>query len=179
MRALQYRQQSHQFDIGFLGHMESADQYAGIDAGNGTLMRHNLRPTNSPCTLPRSVLRGTAEARLVANTGAAPRFAAADPGAIAGAILIAAIAVGTDADLHRAARAIVESVRFLPCPHAPRTALDKAARDWHKGEATAPRARAQWKARDSAKNVPGPSSIRRLRRGYAGDRRSTAASDQS
>ena len=147
--------------------MESADHYAGFDASNGTLMRHYLRP-NSPRTLPRSMLQGTAEARLVANTGATPRFAAADPGAIAGAILIAAIAVGTDADLHRATRAIVESVRLPACPHAPRTALDKAARDWHKGEAIAPRARAQWKARDSAKNVPGPSSIRRLRRGYAG-----------
>ena len=35
------------------------------------------------------------------------------------------------------------------CPS--RMALDKAARDWQKGEATAPRARAQWKAQDSGR----------------------------
>ena len=56
--------------------------------------------------------RDSPSLRLTFNRSRNPvdLFAAADPGAIVGAILIAAVTVGTDAYLHRASRAIVESV---------------------------------------------------------------------
>lgn len=61
----------------------------------------------------------------------------------------------------------VDTTAGLPAC-SPRSALDKAARHRHKGKATAPRARTHQKARDSAKNVPGPSSIQRLATAYRG-----------
>jgi hypothetical protein len=68
---LQYWGQRDQLDIGFLGHREIGHHYAGVDAGNGTLMRHYLRSASSPGTLPGGMHRGTAEAKLVTGTGAA------------------------------------------------------------------------------------------------------------
>src|SRR5437867_4261914 len=84
-------------------------------------MRHFLRVALAPDALARSVSRCAAVTALVTVRGAAQRLAPAHPRALPGAVLIAAIAVPTDAHMLRAASAAVQPIRLLACPHAPHT----------------------------------------------------------
>ena len=160
--------------MAFLGRGGDGHHYECVDAENGTLMRHFLRSAFPPGALPGRMEQCTAKARLEANAGAVYRLAPADRRAVTRAVLVAAVTVGANAHLRGAPPATIESIRLPACPQCtPRAALDKAAQHWHKRKATAFHAREQWKARGSAKNRPGPSSIRRLQTGYRGtaDRR--------
>jgi hypothetical protein len=81
-------------------------------------MRHFICPTCAPSRLARGVPAGSAPAQLVAQAGAAQRFAAAHPGARPRAVDVATIAAAANAHLHRAARATVEPMRLPQQPHA-------------------------------------------------------------
>src|SRR5260370_17581015 len=84
-------------------------------------MRHFLRMASAPDALPRSVSTRATVAVLVALRGAAQRLASTHPRTLAGAVLVAAVAVPTDAHLLRAALAAIQPIRLLACPHAPHT----------------------------------------------------------
>jgi hypothetical protein len=84
-------------------------------------MRHFLHVALAPDALARGMSTRAAIAVLVALTGAAQRLAPANPRAFAGAVLVAAVAVPTDAHLLRAAPATVQPIGLLSCLHAPHT----------------------------------------------------------
>src|SRR5207237_7700486 len=95
--------------------------YERDDRAQGTLMRHFLHLALAPDALARSVSRRAAIALLVALTGTVQRLAPAHPRTLPGTVLIAAVAVPTDAHLLRAAPATVQPIGLLACLHAPRT----------------------------------------------------------
>ena len=99
----------------------SRRHYGRAERLRGTLMRHFLRLPRAPRALPRRVATRSAVALLVAGTGAAQRLAPANPRALRRAVLVAAVAVPTDAHLLRAAPATVQPIALLARPHAPRT----------------------------------------------------------
>ncbi len=110
-------------DMGPLGRGLGRDgrHYDRVGAGEGTLMRHFLRSALAPGTLLGGVQTRPAVAQLVAFTGAAQRLAPANPRALPGAVLVAAVAVPTDAHLLRAAPAVVQPIGRLACLHLPHT----------------------------------------------------------
>ena len=78
-------------------------------------------------------------AALVANTGPAYRLAPAQPSTFSSAVLMAVVAVPTDAHLLRTAPATVQPIALLARPHAPGTPhWTTPRRAWHKGNANAP-----------------------------------------
>jgi hypothetical protein len=132
----------------FRGRGGDDHHYAGVGAGNGTLMRHFLHQAFAPGTLPGGMEQGPAAARLEAGAGTAHRFAPTDPGAVTGAVLVAAVTIAADAHLRGAAAATVQSIGLLACRHAPR------AQHWTKRRDTGIKARQPRPAR-ARKEGPG------------------------
>jgi hypothetical protein len=103
-------------------------------------MRHYfwfLSLSLAPPALPGGVPPRTTAASLIPRLGPLQRLAAADTGALPGAVHVAVIAAFTDTHLHLTTLAVVEPVRRLP--HRPQRlppeALDSARAGRHKGPA--------------------------------------------
>src|ERR1700687_4147168 len=88
----------------------SRRHYEGADRVQGTLMRHFLHMALAPDALARSMSTRATVATLVALRGTVQRLAPAHPRTLPGTVLIAAVAVPTDAHLLRAAPATVQPI---------------------------------------------------------------------
>jgi hypothetical protein len=126
-------------------------------------MRHFLHLPGAPRPLPSRVATGSVVALLVAITRSAQRLAPANPRAPRRAVLVAAVAMPTDAHLLGAASAIEQPIAPLARPHAPRTQRWTTPRNAGIKEArTRPcAARACRRPGVLPGTLPGPSLIRR------------------
>lgn len=127
-------------------------------------MRHFLRVAGPPGAASRRVATRPTVALLIALAGATQGFAPALARAALGTVAVAAIASAADAHLLGATGAAIQPIRVLACLHvSPHAALDNAAFCGHKGNCNAPsHARFVRRPGVPSRNLPGPSSIRRL-----------------
>jgi hypothetical protein len=91
--------------------------YERDGAREATVMRHFLRVAAAPSTLPCSVSARPTRALLIAPCRTPPRVAPRLLCTALRAVAIAPVAVATDAHLLCTARAVIQPIAVLACPH--------------------------------------------------------------